>query len=84
MTLKGIHCKDKGTNHHLHSKFQAFLVSDEEKSQSKIYYKVDQFLATICMGAHQSLISRCIGCSNAYLANIITSSKLLSDLYIYQ
>ena len=33
------------------------------------------------MEAHQSLISRCIGCSNAYLANIITSSKLLSDLY---
>ena len=47
MTLKGIHCKDKGTNHHLHSKFQAFLVSDEEKSQSKIYYKVDQFLFTM-------------------------------------
>ena len=76
MTLKGMHCKDKGIQTIIFTANFKHLVSEKEKSQSKIYYKVDQFLST--MGAHhaESDKQQCISCQYYY-----TSSKLLSDLY---
>ena len=51
MTLKGIHCKDKSTNHHLHSKFQAFW-SETERNLGVTSAEIDRFLSTI--EAHKS------------------------------